>query len=125
MADLTLAQRFGTSVAFDPATKILSINLNDLSNLTISGVDYGLNVTAMSAANKDSYASKILWALLLKSTATQPADNNDATVGVYITNQGKRNVVRNSINQFGYQLAATAYQADNLGINLDPDAVGA
>lgn len=121
MADLTLVQRFGTSVAFNDTTKILSINLNDLASIMVSGVDVGLNVSAMTAANKDQYASKILWALLLKSQATQAADNNDETVKLYVTNQGKRNVTRNSVSQFGYQLVATAYQNDSLGVTLDPD----
>ncbi|MBW4535195.1 MAG: hypothetical protein KME09_14770 [Pleurocapsa minor HA4230-MV1] len=121
MADLTLAQRFGTSVAFNETTKILSINLNDLASITISGVDVGLNVSAMTTANKDQYASKILWALLLKSQATQAADNNDETVKLYVTNQGKRSFTRNSVAQFGYQLVATAYQNDSLGVTLDPD----
>lgn len=121
MADLTLIQRFGSGVTFDPATKILGLNLNDLSSLNIGGIDYGLNVSGMNAVNKDSYAAKILWALLLKSQAIQAADNNDETVKVYITNQGKRSVTRNNIAQFGYQLVATAYQNDSLGVNLDPD----
>jgi hypothetical protein len=121
MADLTLVQRFGTSVAFNDTTKILSINLNDLASIMVSGVDVGLNVSAMTTANKDGYASKILWALLLKSQATQAADNNDETVKLYVTNQGKRNVTRNNVSQFGYQLVATAYQNDSLGVTLDPD----
>lgn len=125
MPDLTLAQRFGTNVVFNPTTKILSINLADLNSIMISGVDYGLNVSAMTDANKDSYASRILWALLLKSQSAQAADNNDETVTVYINNQGKRSVSRNNVAQFGYQLVATAYKNDTLGVNLDPDAIGA
>jgi hypothetical protein len=121
MADLTLIQRFGTGVAFNDTTKILSINLSNLSTITIGGIDYGLNISAMTAANKDSYASKILWSLILLSQANQAADNNDETVKLYVTNQGKRGVTRNSINQFGYQLVATAYQNDSLGVTLDPD----
>ena len=121
MPDLTLAQRFGTNVAFNPTTKVLSINLADLNNIMIAGTDYGLDVSAMTDANKDGYASRILWALLLKSQATQAADNNDETVKLYVTNQGKRSVTRNSVSQFGYQLVATAYQNDLLGVVLDPD----
>lgn len=121
MADLTLVQRFGTGVTFNDTTKILSINLNNLSTITIGGIDYGLNISAMTAANKDSYASKILWSLILLSQANQAADNNDETVKLYVTNQGKRSVTRNSVNQFGYQLMATAYQTDSLGVILDPD----
>lgn len=124
MADLTLVQRFGTSVAFNETSKVLSINLTDLASMIVGGVDVGLNVSGMTAANKDQYASKILWALLLRSQAIQAADNNDETVKLYVTNQGKRNVTRNNVSQFGYQLVATAYQNDNLGVTLDPDAIG-
>lgn len=121
MADLTLTQRFGTSVAFNETTKVLSINLNDLSSIVVSGVDVGLNVSAMNNANKDAYASRILWALLQQSRKNQQADNNDQTVGVYVTNGGKRNVSRNSISQVGFQLTATAYKNDTEGVDLDPD----
>ena len=121
MADLTLVQRFGSSVAFNETTKVLSIDLNNLAAINLNGTDVGLNVSAMTALNKDEFASKILWALLLKSQATQAVDNNDETVKLYMTNQGKRSVTRNSVSQFGYQLTATAYQTDSLGVNLDPD----
>jgi ribosomal protein L28 len=121
MPDLTLANRFGNSVSFNESTKVLSINLNDLSTIVVNGTDLGLNVTSMTSLNKDTFASKILWALILRSQATQAADNNDETVKLYVTNQGKRSVTRNGVNQFGYQLVATAYQTDSLGVNLDPD----
>jgi hypothetical protein len=121
MPDLTLVQRFGSSVAFDETTKVLSINLNNLSNITIGGTNYGLNVSTMSTANQDTFSSRILWALLLLSQANQSVDNNDETVKLYMTNGGKRSVTRNSVAQFGYQLTATAYQNDSLGVVLDPD----
>lgn len=121
MADLTLAQRFGSNVALNATTKILSIDLNNLTTITIAGVNYGLNISTLTDANKNDYASKILWSLLLLSQANQAADNNDETVKLYVTNQGKRNVSRNNVNQFGYQLVATAYQNDSLGVTLDPD----
>ncbi|MBW4535513.1 MAG: hypothetical protein KME09_16375 [Pleurocapsa minor HA4230-MV1] len=123
MADLTLAQRFGSSVALNATTKVLSIDLNNLTTITIAGVNYGLNISALTDANKNDYASKILWSLLLLSQANQPADNNDETVKLYMTNQGKRNITRNSVNQFGYQLLTTAYQNDSLGVTLDPDNI--
>lgn len=123
MADLTLAQRFGNSVTFDSSTKMMVINLNDLASITVNGSNVGLDVSGMTSANKDQYASKILWALLLKSQATQAADNNDETVKLYMTNQGKRSVTRNNVSQFGYQLVATAYQNDSLGVTLDPDSI--
>lgn len=121
MPDLTLPQRFGNNVAFDPATKILSINLNDLNSIMVNGSDVGLNVSGMTATTKDQFASKILYALMLRSQAMQGADNNDETVKLYVTNQGKRSVTRNNVSQFGYQLVATVYQNDSLGVTLDPD----
>lgn len=124
MPDLTLAQRFGSTVAFDESTKILSINLADLDSIMIGGVDYGLNSSAMTSLNKDSYAGRIFWALLLKSQSSQAVDNNDETVTVYVSNQGKRSVTRNSVPQFGYQLVSTAYTNDTLGVNVDPDVIG-
>lgn len=123
MADLTFVQRLGASATFNETTKIVSLNLNDLNSIIIGGIDYGLNVTAMTNANKDSYASRIIWALLLLAQKNQSIDNNDETVKLYITNQGKRSVTRNNIPQFGYQLMTTAYITDNLGVVLDPDTI--
>lgn len=123
MADLTLAQRFGANVSFNETTKLLTINLNDLSTIPIGGSDFGLNVSAMTNSNKNSYASRILWALLQLQRVSQNTDNNDNTVGVYITNQGKRAAIRNAVNQVGYQLVATAYKNDTEGSELDPDAI--
>ena len=124
MADLTLAQRFGNSVAFNETTKILSINLNDLSSIIVNGEDLGIDVSSMTAANQDTYASRVLWSLLLKSQSVQPESNNDETIALYVQNQGKRTVVRNSVSQFGFVLAATAYKLDTVGTQLDPDAIG-
>jgi hypothetical protein len=123
MADLTLAQRFGTGVSFNETTKLLTIDLNNLNSIIVGGVDVGLNVSAMTNANKNSYSSRILWALLQLQRVTQPVDNNDQTVGVYVSNQGKRNVTRNSVSQVGFQLVATAYKTDTEGVDLDPDAI--
>ncbi len=125
MADLTLIQRFGANVSFDETTKVLSIDLNDLASIDIAGTDVGLDVSGMSAANSDEYASRILWSLLQLSQANQAENNNDETVGLYVTNQGKRSVTRNSVAQFGFQLVATAYQNDNIGVTLDPDNINA
>lgn len=123
MADLTLVQRFGDNVVFNETTKVLSIDLNDLSSIVIDGVDVGLDVSAMTAANQDTYATRILWSLMQRSQSQQPASNNDETVGLYVTNQGKRTVVRNSVSQFGFQLVATAYKNDTVGTQLDPDEI--
>lgn len=123
MPDLNLVQRFGTNVILNESTKILSIDLNNLASITIGGINYGLNLSGLTSTNKDTYASKILWALLLLNQANQSSDNNDDTVKLYISNQGKRSVTRNSISQFGYQLVTTAYQNDSLGVMLDPDNI--
>ncbi len=123
MADLTLAQRFGNTVSFNATAKTLTLNLNDLSSIIVQGEDLGIDVSAMTADNKDSYASRILWALLLLSQSNQPETNNDETIGIYVQNQGKRTVVRNSVSQFGFILAATAYRNDTVGTQLDPDAI--
>lgn len=123
MADLTLTQRFGQNVSFNPTSKILSVNLNDLASVVIAGSDVGLDVSGMTAENQDQYASRILWSLLQLSQQNQPENNNDETVGVYVTNQGKRSISRNNVAQFGFQLVATAYQNDNIGVTLDPDNI--
>lgn len=125
MADLTLADRFGDNVSFNPATKVLAIDLNNLSSIVVAGVDLGLDTSAMTDTNKDEYASRILWALLQRSRAVQPENNTDETVGIYLTNQGKRNLIRNSIAQVGFQIVTTAYKNDTQGVNLDPDEIGA
>ena len=123
MADLTLAQRFGNAVSFNATGKTLTLNLNDLSSIIVGGEDLGIDVSAMTAENKDAYASRILWAILLLNQANQPENNNDETVGIYVQNQGKRSVVRNQVSQFGFVLAATAYKNDTVGTQLDPDAI--
>ena len=126
MADLLATNRLGTSVTLNGTSKILSIDLNDFSSITISGVDVGLSdVASITPANLDEYASKIIWALLLFNQQNQPENNNDETVGIYLTNGGKRSVIRNGVAQFGYIFNVTAYQNDSLGVVLDPDNIGA
>lgn len=121
MADLTLAQRFGTNVSFDETTKVLSIDLNDLTDVgdIIDGL--GLDISGMTAANGDNYAGKILHALLILSLQQQPETNNDETLPAYVTNAGRRSITRNGVAQFGYGLTLTAYQADQIGNIIDPD----
>lgn len=124
MADLTLQQRFGDSVSFDESTKVLSIDLNDLSSIIVNGQDLGLDVSNMTEANANEYASKVLWSLLNKSQSNQPENNTDETVQIYIQNQGKRTVVRNQVSQFGFVLGVTAYKNDTVGTQLDADELG-
>lgn len=127
MADLTLVQRFGSNVNYNEANQEITIKLGDLRDSPDGdfSTGYGLNISAITTANIDSYASKILWALLMLSWQNQAEDNNDETVNLYMINQGKRGVNRNSVAQFGYSLVATAYQNDSLGTILDPDNIGA
>jgi len=124
MPDLTLAQRFGTDVSFDPATKVMAIDLNNLNSITVSGVDVGLDVSAMTDENKDEYASRIIWALLQLSKQNQPENNTDESVGIYVNNQGRSNATRNGIAQIGYRELVTGYREDTNGLVLDPDDIG-
>jgi hypothetical protein len=121
MADLTLQQRFGTNVTYNDTNKTITINLNDLTDTgdIINGL--GLNLTNLTAANINSYASRILYQLLLLNFQKQAATNNDETVGIYITNTGRRDIVRNNISQFAYTLGVAVYTANNLATILDPD----
>ncbi len=124
MADLTLAQRFGSNVSFNQTAKTLTISLADLSDTGDLTNGLGLDTSAMTSSNQDEYSSKILYSLLQLSLQNQGTDNNDETVGVYVTNEGRRNVTRNSVLQLGFRLVATAYQNDPLGVELDPDNIG-
>jgi hypothetical protein len=123
MADQTPVQRLGTGYAFNESTKVLSINLNNLSSIIIGGADYGLNVSAITTANFSSYVVKILWALLMLNRVNQGASDNDNTVGMYIQNQGKRSITRNSVAQTGFSLLVTGYKNDTDGFELDPDTI--
>lgn len=104
MADLTLQQRFGSNVQFNASTKVLSIDLNDLASIIVNGQDLGLDTSNMTDASADTYASKILWSLIQKSQSVQPETNNDETIGLYVTNQGKRSLIRNSVSQYSLSL---------------------
>ena len=126
MPDLSLTQRFGSSASFDKTAGTLTIKLSDLADQTNGGditTGLGLDTSDMSSANKDEYASRILWALLHLNQQNQPETNNDETVGVYVINEGKRNAVRNNVPQFGFRQVVTAYINDDLGNTLDPDAI--
>jgi hypothetical protein len=126
MADLTISQRFGSNASFDQTAGTLTIKLSDLADQADGGDmtnGLGLDTTGMSSANKDSYSSRILWALVGLNAQNQPETNNDETVGVYVTNEGRRNVTRNSFAQLGFRLTTTAYIADTQGVTLDPDDI--
>jgi hypothetical protein len=130
MTDLTLAQRFGTNATIDTTTPtnpklvITLKNLQDISNTGDIADGLGLDdATVINDTNKDQYASKILHALLLLNYQKQAVDNNDETVGIYITNGGKRFVTRNSVNQVEYRLTTAAYKSDSTGILVDPDDI--
>lgn len=129
MTDLTLKQRFGSNAEFDEMAETLTIKLTDLSDkddLNIGDMTNGrgLDVSGMTDANKDEYSSRILWALLQLNQQNQPEDDDDETVGVYVTNEGRRNFTRNSVAQVGFRLTTTAYIDDPLGVDLDPDEIG-
>ena len=130
MADLTFQQRFGTHAAIidDDGHPALKVRLTDLQDIPAGG-DFtnglGLDLLSLNVNNPDEIASRLLWALLQLSRQNQPEDNNDETVGIYITNEGRRNAVRNQVAQYGFRLTATGYKLDTEGLELDPDAIGA
>ena len=126
MADLTLVQRFGSNVTFNATSGTLTITLSDLADQADGGdmtSGLGLDTTAMNDSNKDEYSSRIIWALLQLNLQNQPENNNDETIGIYVTNEGRRNVTRNSVAQLGFRLTATAHIADTQGVTLDPDDI--
>ena len=89
MADLTLVDRFGQNVAFDQSAGTLTIKLSDLADQADGGDmtnGLGLDTTGMTEANKDSYSSRIFWALVGLNAQNQPEVNNDETVGIYVLN---------------------------------------
>ena len=126
MPDLTLAQRFGSNVSFDHTAGTLTIKLSDLADQGDNGditTGLGLDTTAMNSGNKDQYSSRIFWALLQLNLQNQPENNNDETVGIFVTNEGRRNATRNNVAQWGYRLTSTAYILDTQGVTLDPDDI--
>ena len=130
MPDLTLKQRFGSNAEYNETTKMLTIDLEDLGDDNGNGNGditngRGLDTSLMTDANKDEYSSRILWALLTLNQQNQPENDDDNTVGVYVANEGRRNLTRNSVAQIGFRLTTTAYINDPLGVDLDPDDIGA
>ena len=121
MPDLTLAQRFGTNAAIDATNRTLTINLDDLTDTGDIIDNLGLDLSGLNATNAESYASRILYSLLLLNFQKQPATNNDETIAVYITTGGRRDAVRNGISQFNYIWLVNNYTANNLPETLDPD----
>ncbi len=121
MADLTLTQRFGTNANYNDTNKTLTIDLNDLTDAGDIVDGLGLDISGITPANIDSYSAKILYMIALLNLQQQPADNNDETLPVYVTNAGRRSITRNGVAQFGYGLTLTAYQTDQIGNLVDPD----
>lgn len=123
MADLTLQQRFGSNVSFSSAQKTLTIHLNDLTDAGDITGNLGLDISALTSANVNSYATKILYGLTLLNFQKQATTNNDDSVGCYLTNAGRRDVVRNNVSQFVYSFNLGFYTPNNLATVLDPDLV--
>ena len=115
MADLYLGEVFGTDVTFDENNKILSFGLY--------GLDYMPDPTQITQANIDDYTARILWAMLTQLINYQPTENNDDTRAIYVTNQGKRTVVRNGIAQFSFGLLCSGFTPDPLGVEIPPEAL--
>ena len=124
MTDLTLAQRFGSNVTFNATSKILSIDLNDLTDSGDITGSLGIDISGMTDVNKNQYASKILYALLLLSNQKQPTLNNDETVAMFVNFERKRATTRNNVQQIEYRIVSLAYSADSIGDKPDPDSIG-
>ena len=114
MADVTLQELFGNNVNFDDKNKQITFDLDDISSDVFT-------VNNINSNNIDTYASKILWALLDHLCSTQPEDNNDETRGIYILHQGKRHAIRNRVSQFSFGLTVNAYTPDPMGVKLAPN----
>lgn len=121
MADLTLNQRFGSNVTFNATNKTVTIALDDLTDAGDIVDGLGLDISSLTSANVNDYASKILYALLLLNFQQQPQTNNDDSVAIYITNAGRRDITRNGVSQFAYLLTVNNYTPNNLAPVLDPD----
>ena len=83
-----------------------------------------MDLSSINASNADQYAERFFWALIQLRKQKQPEINNDDTIGIYITNQGRRNLNRNGTAQIGYQELVTGYKYDPSGTTLDPDEIG-
>ena len=117
MADLTLSEIFGTSATYDDDAGSITFYLADFDNLD----PYNPPITQ---DNIDRQVSKILWAILHRIYNDQPENNNDDSRLIYITNQGKRTVIRNSVSQFSFGLLASGYVNDPFGTELNPNDLG-
>ena len=109
-----LVDLFGESVTYDDNSRMITFNVDNL------GYD-GFDTSPINQINIDFYTSKLFWSLLHYLYLNQPETNNDETLGIYVTNQGKRTAVRNNVAQFSFGFLVSAYAPDNLGSNLDPD----
>ncbi|MEL6580040.1 MAG: hypothetical protein AAFQ14_09825 [Cyanobacteria bacterium J06621_12] len=129
MPKLTLQQHFGSNATiYESEGKFtLCIELTDLQDQG-NGGDFtnglGLDITNITDVTADEYASNIFWALVQLLKQNQPDNNTDDTVGIYVTGQGKRNVIRNGAAQLGFQELLTGYTVDPTGLTLDPDLIG-
>lgn len=121
MPDLTLSQRFGTNATINATNKTLTINLNDLTDSGDILNGLGLDLSGLTAQNANSYASRILYTVLLLNFQQQPETNNDETVAIYVTSGGRRDTVRNGVSQFNYVWQVNNYTPNNLPDTLDPD----
>ena len=127
---LTLKDLFGSNASYDPNTRKLLIQIDDFQN---NNPDFGIgdftnglgmDLSSINASNADQYAERFFWALIQLRKQKQPEINNDDTIGIYITNQGRRNLNRNGTAQIGYQELVTGYKYDPSGTTLDPDEIG-
>ena len=95
MPDLSLAQRFGSSVIYDASQQNLIIKLSDFQNTDSGGnIADGLGIDSIANLNSnniDENASLILYALLVLNQQNQGANiNENPDERIYITDSTPR-----------------------------------
>ncbi len=123
---------FGSSVTLNetvPTDKVLEIHLNNFEDVANGGdITGGVGLddaSAITAANLDANASRILSSIVILHQQQQPADNTDETNGTYIDfdpNFDKAFVTRNATGQIRYRYKVDTYTNDSVTA-LDPDDV--
>lgn len=125
MADLTLAQRFGSNVSFDEANKTVTLDLNDLTDAGDIADSLGLDISGMTTANADSYSTKIMYALLLLAIQQQPTDGiNDPELKMFLSEGGLRIGTGARTGQMQRVISVNIYTVEsNLNTLVDADNI--
>ncbi len=123
MPDLTLAQRFGSNATFSETNKTVTIDLNNFKNSSAGGEilnNLGIDsLTSITAANINTYASKILYALLILNAQKQSTTINDnASEKIYLTEGGIRIATGTRNGQIQRVINVNIFDTSNTVSNL-------